>query len=72
MINISYCRFYNTKLAVDECLNEIYEGEHGLSVEEANSAIKMFNDILEHCLDNGIIENYNNIKISEMIYNLGK
>lgn len=53
---MSYCRFYNTNLALDECLDAIQNGEK-LSDAEMDSCKQMFKHFIEFCGNCGIIEN---------------
>lgn len=55
MVNMSYCRFNNTKLALDECLEAIQNGEN-LSDAEMDSCKDMFRNFINFCCDSGIIE----------------
>lgn len=70
MANMSYCRFWNTRLDMYDCLNaitEIQEGEKSkLSKDEADAGKDMFAAFLECCLSNGIIEDYNEKRIAEL------
>ena len=62
MANMSYCRFQNTRLDMEDCLDALRE-EKPLSRDEANAGRWMFGDILGYCRDNGIIDSYD----SEML-----
>ena len=55
MANMSYCRFRNTAMDLDDCL-EALEYKEELSKEEFNACRKMFRRFIEFCLDEGIIE----------------
>ena len=55
MINMSYCRFNNTNLALNECLDAIQDGEK-LSDSEMDCCKRMFKNFIKFCYDNGIIE----------------
>ena len=70
-MNMSYCRFNNTRIDMDDCLEaleEIYgiieygeEPEHSdwkLSVSEGRSAIAMFESIFNFAMEVGFIEDY--------------
>ena len=57
MANMSYCRFQNTRLDMEDCLDALRE-EKPLSSDEANAGRWMINDILDYCRDNGIIDSY--------------
>lgn len=57
MANVSYCRFQNTRGDMQDCLNAL-RMENPLSRDEANAGRWMFDDILSHCRENGIIDSY--------------
>lgn len=68
MVNMSYCRFNNTNLGLDECLNVFEESEdETISPEEKSCAKKMFLRFLEFCLENNIIEDYDNTTMHNLI-----
>lgn len=60
MANMSYCRFRNTRLDLNDCLQTLsdgdFDGEGGLSEEEHRACVKMFQYFIEFCVDNDIIE----------------
>ena len=55
MVNMSYCRFNNTNLAVSECLDAIQNGGK-LSDAEMDSCKQMFRSFIDFCCNSGIIE----------------
>lgn len=55
MINMGYCRFNNTKMALDECLEALQEGRT-LSNEEFRKCKQMFKNIVSFLEDEGVIE----------------
>lgn len=57
MANMSYCRFHNTRLDMEDCLDAIRD-DKSLSPEEARDGRAMFDDFLSFCKENGIIEDY--------------
>ncbi len=57
MANMGYCRFQNTKLDMEDCLNAL-RSEKRLSSDEAHAGRWMLDDILSYCRENDIIENY--------------
>ena len=61
MANMSYCRFHNTKLALQDCLTALdpYENEYEISDDEVRDGIRMFEHFLGYCMDVGIIDEYN-------------
>lgn len=59
-MNMSYCRFHNTNIALTECLSILEDPEdESMSQEEKDAAKILFKRFLNFCLDNGIIEDYN-------------
>jgi intergrase/recombinase len=68
MANMSYCRFNNTSMDLDECLEAI-DGREIESDEEALKARKMFKRFLEFCQYEGIIENYDEEIMEDLIFN---
>lgn len=65
MANMSYCRFRNTKLDMENCLEAIRE-EKNLSAEEARAGRRMFEDILDLCRDYGIIDTYDSGVVEDL------
>lgn len=55
MINMDYCRFNNTNIAIEECLESIKNGDK-LSEREMNSCRSMFEKFIEFCFDEGILD----------------
>lgn len=55
MANMSYCRFHNTKIDLDDCLDALREGET-LSNEEFKKCKQMFKNIVSFLEDEGVIE----------------
>lgn len=55
MINMSHCRFNNTNLALNECLDAIQTGKE-LSISEMNSCKQMFKTFINFCSYCGIVE----------------
>ena len=55
MANMSYCRFYNTRIDLEDCLDALNDNET-LSAEEFKACKNMFNMFIEFCVDEGIIE----------------
>lgn len=58
MANMSYCRFHNTRLDMNDCINAL-EMEEKISVEEARNCEMMFRIILEYLECEGIVEEVN-------------
>ena len=55
MINMDYCRFNNTDIALEECLESIKNGDK-LSDREMNRCRSMFEKFIEFCFDTGILD----------------
>lgn len=55
MANMSYCRFHNTNLDVNDCIEALYE-ETKLSDDEFIACKNMFNNILEFFEDYDVCE----------------
>lgn len=55
MINMDYCKFNNTDIALEECLKSIKNGDK-LSDREMNSCRSMFEKFIEFCFDAGILD----------------
>ena len=55
MANMSYCRFRNTMMDLDDCLYALEDGEE-LSKDEFDACEMMFNKFINFCIDQGIIE----------------
>lgn len=53
-MNMSYCRFHNTRRDMSDCLDAL-RNEERLSKSEAKNAKYMFEDILEYLLDMEVI-----------------
>lgn len=55
MANMSYCRFWNTKIDMDDCLNALWDGET-LGGDELMACRHMFQNVLEYFEDICVIE----------------
>ena len=55
MANMSYCRFRNTKIDLNDCLTTLYDGER-LSGDEWRACNGMFKEFLNFCFEVGILE----------------
>lgn len=66
MANMSYCRFQNTSYDLNECIDAL-ENRESLSDEERSSAVKMLNKILNFCVDENIIENFDENRVSNLL-----
>jgi len=66
MPNMSYCRFENTLGDINDCLNALEE-RNIFSDSERRRASKMLNTICRFLEAEGIIENYDQNRITEII-----
>lgn len=55
MANMSYCRFRNTKMDLDDCLESLYNEEE-LSEEEYDACNRMFTSFFDFLYQQGIID----------------
>lgn len=72
MVNMSYCRFHNTRLALDECLEAIQNGEN-LSDAEMDACKQMFSTFIDFCYSVNIIDenNADNDNLEEFFETIG-
>lgn len=54
MANMSYCRFYNTRRDLDDCLEALNE-DRTLSKEEFKACKQMFGQFIEFLCDEDIV-----------------
>lgn len=64
-MNMSYCRFTNTRTDLGDCLDAIRRDEH-LSGLEADAGKRMFREFLAFCRDYDIIGSYDGEIIDEL------
>ena len=57
MANMSYCRFHNTKMDLDDCLDALREGDE-LSKGEFGKCKQMFENFIEFLTNEGVIDDY--------------
>lgn len=69
MANMSYCRFHNTRLDLEDCI-EALRNEERLSSDEARAGRHLFDDFLSFCVDQGIIEDFDQEEIDTMFSRL--
>lgn len=65
MANMSYCRFHNTRLDMEDCL-EALRDEKRLSPSEARAGRNLFDDFLSFCVDQGIIDGFDGETVESM------
>ena len=61
MANMSYCRFHNTRMDMNDCieaLRRIEDGDEDISKEEAKYCIWMFDSITDYLYDEGLLEDF--------------
>lgn len=71
MSNMSYCRFTNTRSDLQACLDAIRQ-DGRLSDYEAKAGKWMFEEFLDFCLEQDIIEGYDKEILAEMFRSLRK
>ena len=52
---MSYCRFRNTNMDLEDCLQALRDGEE-ISKEEFIACQSLFNSFISFCCDEGIVE----------------
>jgi ribosome assembly protein YihI (activator of Der GTPase) len=55
MANMSYCRFHNTQIDLEDCLDALRDGET-LSKSEFEKCQQLFNSFVDYLEEEGIIE----------------
>ena len=66
MANMSYCRFENTRKDLDDCLDALREGNIN-SQRERDEAYRLLTSILDFCLENDVINDYDIYVEKELI-----
>lgn len=71
MSNMSYCRFQNTGLDLQDCINALDpdSNEYEISREEVAAGKNMFRGLLEFCESEGIIDGYDEDSIAALFDN---
>ncbi len=69
MANMSYCRFQNTRSDLNDCL-EALSRDKFMSEDEAKAGRWMFEEFLNFCRENGIIDGYDGDEIRTLFDNL--
>lgn len=70
-MNMSYCRFTNTKADLGDCLDALRRDDR-LSDFEAKAGKDMFQEFLVFCQDYDIIDDYDDSAINELFDELQK
>lgn len=68
-MNMSYCRFTNTRTDLNDCLDSIRRGEHP-SGFEVRAGKQMFQEFLAFCRDYDIIDGYDSDTLDELFNGL--
>ena len=55
MANMSYCRFHNTNIDLEDCLEALRDGKE-LSEDEHRACGNLFRNFIDFCCEEGIIE----------------
>lgn len=66
MINMSHCRFQNTELAIEECLDAMAAKDIE-NERERNAARRLFAKVLDFCRNEGIISDYDNVHLRKVV-----
>lgn len=65
MTNMSYCRFQNTKMDVEDCIEALNDREVS-SEDEAFAGKRMFKKILNFCQNEGIIDGFDEEQLKKV------
>ena len=68
MANMSYCRFQNTAMDLNDCMNALdsFENEYTISPDECRAGIRMIDKFLGWCMDEGLIDGYERDDIEKL------
>lgn len=66
MGNMHYCRFHNTRMDVNECLDALDEREQ-LSPSEADAARQMLKAFVEFLTAEGVIDEYDSNALAGIV-----
>ena len=69
MANMSYCRFHNTALDLHDCIDALEERTVA-SEDERDKAYELLRTFLDFAEDNGIIEEYDEDSLNNVIDDL--
>ena len=75
MANMSYCRFRNTNIDMEDCIDALKEIEYDdeeISEEEAESCVEMFDSIIEYLDGEGLLKNFDYDAFEEWKQNVKK
>ena len=69
MANMSYCRFHNTRLDLEDCIDAL-RNEERLSSDEDRAGLNLFGDFLSSCVEQGIIDSFDSEEVETLFYRL--
>ena len=69
MANMSYCRFHNTRLDLEDCIDAL-RNEERLSSDEARAGRNLFDDFLSFCVEQGIIDSFDSDEVETLFCRL--
>lgn len=69
MANMSYCRFHNTRLDLEDCIDALRNDER-LSSDEARAGRNLFGDFLSFCVEQGIVDSFDSEEVETLFYRL--
>ena len=69
-MNMSYCRFTNTRADLGDCLDTIRRGDERLSNFEVAAGKSMFREFLAFCRDYDIIDTYDGEIVDDLFNGL--
>lgn len=61
MANMSYCRFNNTRIDIEDCIEALREAEWGdnkISEDEIGYCRMMFDNIIDYLDEEGLLDNF--------------
>ena len=61
MANMSYCRFNNTRIDIEDCIEALCEAEWGdnkISEDEIGYCRMMFDNIIDYLDEEGLLDNF--------------
>lgn len=61
MANMSYCRFNNTRIDMEDCIDALREAEWGdnkISEDEIGYCRMMFDNIIDYLDEEGLLDNF--------------
>ena len=62
---MSYCRFHNTNIDLDDCLNALLE-DSGIGDSERKCGIDLFENFLNFCVESNVIDDYDSNRVESL------